>query len=54
MTAIAIPLTFSIASGIGLGFLSYVGIKVLAGRPREAGGAVLVIAIAFALKLSFA
>jgi len=53
VTAIAIPLTFSIASGIGLGFLSYVGIKVLAGRPREAGGAVIVIAIAFALKLAF-
>jgi AGZA family xanthine/uracil permease-like MFS transporter len=53
VTAIAIPLTFSIASGIGLGFLTYAGIKILAGRPREAGGAVLVIAGAFALKLIF-
>ena len=54
ITALAIPLTFSIASGIGLGFLSYVGCKILAGRPKEAGGAVLVIATAFALKLAFA
>tara|TARA_R110000868_G_scaffold101067_1_gene278239 strand:+ start:2313 stop:3623 length:1311 start_codon:yes stop_codon:yes gene_type:complete len=54
VTAIAIPLTFSIASGIGLGFLTYVGVKVLAGRPREAGGAVVIIAVAFALKLAFA
>lgn len=53
VTAIAIPLTFSIASGIGLGFLAYAGIKILAGRPREAGGAVLVISAAFALKLIF-
>ena len=53
ITALAIPLTYSIASGIGLGFLSYVGCKVLAGRPKEAGGAVLVIATAFALKLAF-
>lgn len=53
VTALAIPLTFSIASGIGLGFLAYVGCKVLAGRPKEAGGGVLVIAVAFALKLAF-
>jgi AGZA family xanthine/uracil permease-like MFS transporter len=53
VTAIAIPLTFSIASGIGLGFLSYVGIKLVAGRWREAGGAVAVIAVAFAAKLAF-
>jgi AGZA family xanthine/uracil permease-like MFS transporter len=51
VTALAIPLTFSIASGIGLGFLAYAGIKILAGRPREATGAVLLIAVAFALKL---
>ncbi|MDO8289319.1 MAG: NCS2 family permease [Parvibaculum sp.] len=54
VTALAIPLTFSIASGIGLGFLAYVGIKILAGRPREATGAVLIIAAAFLVKLAFA
>ncbi len=53
VTALAIPLTFSIASGIGLGFLAYVAIKVLAGRPREASGAVAIIAAAFLVKLAF-
>ncbi|MDO8423772.1 MAG: NCS2 family permease [Parvibaculum sp.] len=53
VTAIAIPLTFSIASGIGLGFLTYVGVKVLAGKHRDVGGAVVVIAAAFALRLAF-
>lgn len=52
VTALAIPLTFSIASGIGLGVLTYVAVKVLAGRPREAGGAVLLIAVAFAIKVA--
>jgi AGZA family xanthine/uracil permease-like MFS transporter len=51
VTALAIPLTFSIASGIGLGFLTYAGVKILAGRPREATGAVVIIAAAFAIKL---
>ncbi|WP_293553826.1 NCS2 family permease [Parvibaculum sp.] len=52
VTALAIPLTFSIASGIGLGFLAYAAIKIIAGRPREAGGSVVFIALAFALKLA--
>ncbi|MEN6543727.1 NCS2 family permease [Parvibaculum sp.] len=52
VTALAIPLTFSIASGIGLGLISYVAIKLVSGRWREANGAVLAIAGAFALKLA--
>ena len=40
LTVLAMPFTFSIATGIGLGFLSYVGIKLLAGRGREVHGAV--------------
>jgi xanthine/uracil/vitamin C permease (AzgA family) len=32
VTAIAIPLTFSIATGIGLGFTTYSLCKLLAGR----------------------
>lgn len=51
VTALAIPLTFSIATGIGLGVMAYAAIKILAGRPREANGAVLIIALAFAVKL---
>jgi AGZA family xanthine/uracil permease-like MFS transporter len=49
--AIAMPLTFSIAHAIGLGFIAYVGIKLLSGRWREAHPAVVVIALAFALKI---
>jgi AGZA family xanthine/uracil permease-like MFS transporter len=50
--AITMPLTFSIAHAIGLGFIAYVGIKLLSGRWREAHPAVVVIALAFALKIA--
>ena len=33
--ALAMPLSFSIADGIGLGFVTYATIKVLAGKPGE-------------------
>ena len=52
ITALAIPLTFSIATGIGLGFISYAAIKLLSGRAREVNAAIAVIAILFALKLA--
>jgi AGZA family xanthine/uracil permease-like MFS transporter len=54
ITALAIPFTFSIATGIGMGFVAYAGIKLLAGRWREIGPAVTVIALAFGAKLVFA
>ena len=50
LTAIAIPLTFSIADGIGLGFIAYVGIKLLAGRARDLDFMTLAIALLFAAK----
>lgn len=49
-----IPLSYSIATGIGLGFIAYVALKALAGRVREINAAVAVIATAFLLKLIFA
>jgi AGZA family xanthine/uracil permease-like MFS transporter len=52
VTALAIPLTFSIASGIGLGVITYVAVKVLAGRWRDVNAAVLIVAAAFAIKLA--
>ena len=52
VTALAIPLTFSIASGIGLGVISYVAIKLLAGRFQDLNWAVGIIAAAFAIKLA--
>ena len=52
VTAIAIPLTFSIADGIGIGFLTYVVIKVMAGRVRECPPALLAVALLFAAKFA--
>jgi adenine/guanine/hypoxanthine permease len=48
------PLSYSIATGIGLGFIAYVALKTLAGRVSEINAAVGVIALAFLLKLIFA
>ena len=48
------PLSYSIATGIGLGFIAYVALKALAGRFSEINAAVTVIATAFLLKLIFA
>ncbi|HAA90887.1 MAG: guanine permease [Rhodospirillaceae bacterium] len=50
LTAIGIPLTFSIADGIGLGFIAYVGIKLLAGRRCDLDMMSLTIAVVFAAK----
>lgn len=49
VTAIAMPLTYSIATGIGLGFITYVAIKILAGRARDVSPAVFVLAILFGI-----
>jgi AGZA family xanthine/uracil permease-like MFS transporter len=48
ITLVAIPLTYSIAHGIGYGFIVYVLIKLLGGRPREAHPLMYVAAGAFA------
>ena len=44
IVALTMPLTFSIATGIGLGFIAYALVKLLAGRPAEVPGAVWLIA----------
>ncbi|MDK9721116.1 MAG: NCS2 family permease [Rhodospirillales bacterium] len=51
VTAITMPLTFSIAHGIGLGLIAYVLIKLLAGKGRELHPAPVLIAGLFALKI---
>ena len=53
VTVIAIPLTFSIADGLGLGVLSYVLIKVMAGRRRECSPALIAVALLFAVKFAW-
>ncbi len=50
VTAITMPLTYSIATGIGLGFITYVLAKLVAGKPQEAKPAVVVLAVLFAVK----
>ncbi len=50
VTAIAMPLSFSVADGIGLGFMTYAVGKLLAGRGSECPPAVYVIAVIFAVK----
>ena len=53
VTALAMPLTFSIANGIALGFITYAGVKLLSGRYREVSAAVAVLAVAFIARFAF-
>ncbi len=50
ITAIAMPLTYSIADGLGLGFICYALMKVTSGKISECPPAVMVIAALFAFK----
>lgn len=52
VTLIAIPLTFSIATGIGLGLIAYVVLNALTGRMRAIHPALAALAFAFLLKLA--
>jgi AGZA family xanthine/uracil permease-like MFS transporter len=51
ITAVTMPLTYSIAVGLGLGFITYVVIKVLTGRYAEISLPVWLLAVAFAVML---
>ena len=53
VTAIAMPLGYSIADGIGLGFMTYAVIKLLSGRFKECSPVVYVVAFIFAAKFIF-
>jgi AGZA family xanthine/uracil permease-like MFS transporter len=52
VAAVTMPLTYSIATGIGLGFITYALAKLIAGRFQEAKPAVLVLALIFAVKFA--
>ena len=52
VTAIAMPLTYSIATGIGLGFIGYALVKIVSGRFADAKPAVIVLAVIFAVKFA--
>ena len=51
--ALGMPLSFSIADGIGLGFITYVAVKVMSGRAADCPIAVYVIAAIFLGKFAF-
>lgn len=53
LCALAMPLTFSIATGIGMGFVSYVAAKALAGRWAQLNVSVTAIAGLFVLRWSW-
>jgi AGZA family xanthine/uracil permease-like MFS transporter len=52
IAAVSMPLTYSIATGIGLGFITYALAKIVAGRFADAKPAVLVLALIFAVKFA--
>ena len=52
MTALMMPFSFSIADGIGLGFISFVLIKAVSGRKRDIPLALWIIAAVFAAKFA--
>jgi AGZA family xanthine/uracil permease-like MFS transporter len=52
ITAVTMPLTYSIATGIGLGFITYALAKVFAGRFSQLSPAVIVLALLFAIKFA--
>jgi adenine/guanine/hypoxanthine permease len=52
IAAVAMPLTYSIATGIGLGFITYALAKIIAGRFKEATPPVVALALLFAVKFA--
>jgi AGZA family xanthine/uracil permease-like MFS transporter len=52
ITAIAMPLTFSIANGIAFGFILYAAGKLLAGKARDVSPALAILALLFLVKFA--
>ncbi|MDM7856777.1 NCS2 family permease [Thiopseudomonas acetoxidans] len=53
ITALTMPLTFSIANGIAFGFISWTVIKLLSGRYKDINSALWILSILFIIKLGF-
>lgn len=53
LTLIGMPLTFSIANGLALGFISYPAVKLLAGRGREVSPLVYILAALFVARYAY-
>ncbi|WP_299688268.1 NCS2 family permease [uncultured Vibrio sp.] len=54
VTCLLMPLTYSIAEGISLGFIAYAAIKLLSGKGRDVSPAVWIMSAIFILKYIFA
>jgi AGZA family xanthine/uracil permease-like MFS transporter len=52
VAALTMPLTYSIATGIGLGFVTYALCKIASGETADAKPAVLILAALFMLKFA--
>lgn len=52
VTAVSMPLTYSIAHGIAFGFITYAGMKLLSGRWSQASPAVIALAVLFCIKFA--
>jgi AGZA family xanthine/uracil permease-like MFS transporter len=52
ITALAMPLTYSISTGIGLGVITYVALQVAAGRARTTHVGAYILAVVFVLKFA--
>ena len=53
LTIVAIPLTFSIADGIAVGFITYVSVKLASGKHREISAGVWFLALIFVARFVF-
>jgi adenine/guanine/hypoxanthine permease len=53
LTLVATPLTFSIATGLSLGMLSFTFIKVGTGKYREISPLIWILSVLFLLRYAF-
>ncbi len=53
LTIVAIPLTYNITNGIGIGFVSYVIVKAFSGKYKEVHPLMYLVAVAFGLYFAF-
>lgn len=53
VTALMMPLTYSIANGIAFGFITWTLVKLLSGRTKEINAALVILSILFVIKLGW-
>lgn len=52
LTVISMPLTFNIATGLGIGFISYIAVKVLTRRWKDINPTMCVLAVLFGISFA--